>query len=180
MSNVTEVRKHPEFMTDSLFETMRAQIVALTTFQSNRVTSAATDLAIGSSSKADIRVNAAVDYIRDGVQRTQKAAGEVNIPSTATMTNDGTVRSVVVLISINASDAYTATVGTIATGGATAEIPLLPDGHVQLGYVRISAAAGTTFTADTTLLDAANITATFVDNPIPEQNWSSPLRLGNL
>lgn len=179
MGNVVAVRKHPEYMADSLHDTVRLQVIALTTFQSNRLTSNA-DLAIGTTSKADIRVNAAVNYVRDGIQRAQISAAEVNIPSGATMADDGTAREVVVVVYVNASDALAALAGTIATGGETAEVPLLPDGGVQIGYVRIAAAAGTVFTADTTLLDAANITATFVDNPVPEQNWLSPLRLGNL
>jgi hypothetical protein len=180
MSNVINVTRHPEYTTDSLHETVRAQVVALTTFLSNRVTSVVTDLAIGTTSKADIRVNAAVDYIRDGVQRTQKAAAEVNIPSGATMANDGTVREVCVLVYINSSDAFAAVAGTVVNDGETAIVPDLPAGGVQIGYARISAAAGTAFTADSTLLDAAGITATFVDNPVPEQNWDFPLRLGNM
>ncbi len=171
----TTVSKTPDFQTDSLQEVMRQQIVALTAYQENRLTSNA-DLAIGSSSTADIRVNAAVNYVRDGIQRAQISAAEVNVPAGATMANDGTAREVVVLVYVNTSDALTALAGTIATGGATASIPLLPAGCVQIGYVRIQAAAGTAYTADSTALNAANITSTFVDCPVPSQNWQDPVR----
>jgi hypothetical protein len=51
---------------------------------------------------------------------------------------------------------------------------------VQLGYVRIAAAAGTAYTANTTALNAANITSTFVNALVPEQNWLEPARMGNM
>jgi hypothetical protein len=61
-----------------------------------------------------------------------------------------------------------------------AVIPQLPTGCVQLGYVRIAAAAGTAYTANTTALNAANITSTFVNALVPEQNWLEPARMGNM
>lgn len=173
---ITESKKTPDFTTDSLIEVMRAQIVALQELALNYVLTVAPALTIGSSSKADIRVNVAVDYVRDGQRRTQKAAAEVDVPAGATMADDGTARQVCVLVYIDTSDNFTALAGTVATGGATATVPSLPAGCVQLGYARIAAAAGTAFTANTTLLDAANITTTFVNELTPQQNMLVPVR----
>jgi hypothetical protein len=180
MSAIAAVSYHPEYMGDSIHESVRKQIVALQEYALNRVTTVSPALAIGSSSTADIRINAAVDYIRDGQKRTQKAAAEVNVPSGATMADDGTNREVIVLVYINASDAFTALAGTIARNGEAAEIPLLPAGCVQLGYVKIAAAAGTAYTADSTALSAAGITDTYVDLLVPTQNWEVPTRMGNM
>lgn len=178
--SITKKYRHPEFMVDSLFETMRLQIVAMQQFLINRVTTAGPALVIGTTSAADIRINVAIDYIRDGRKRTQKAAAEVDVPSGATMADDGSDRSVVVLVYINTSDAFAALAGTVAVGGATPTIPELPTGCVQLGYVTIAAAAGTAFTANSTLLSAVGITDTYVDELVPQQNWLEPARVGNL
>lgn len=172
--------RHPEFMTDSLHETMRLAIVALQERALNYVLTVSPALVIGSGSAADIRINAAIDYVRDGVRRTQKAAAEVDVPSGATMADDGTAREVYVLVYINTSDAFAALAGTVATGGEAAEIPELPTGCVQLGYVKIAAASGTAFTANSTLLSAVGITDTYTDALVPVQNWLEPARLGNM
>lgn len=152
---------------DNIHQAMLTAVQQLQELSQNYVTTVAPALTIGSSSKADIRVNVAVDYVRDGQRRTQKAAGEVNVPAGATMADDGTARSVNVLVYIGTDDAYTALAGDVARAGATPNIPALPAGCVQLGYVTIAAAAGTAFTADSTLLDASNITATFVNQLVP-------------
>lgn len=178
MSNITKAYYHPEFTVDSLFESMRLQLIQMQQRALNRVLTVAPALVIGSSSKADIRVNAAVDYVRDGIRRTQKAAAEVNVPSGATMTNDGTARSVYVVVYINGSDAFAAVAGTPVAGGGTPTIPDLPAGGVLLGYVKIAAAAGTAYTADSTLLDAAGITATYTNALEPYWMWEEPARAG--
>lgn len=173
---ITETKKTPAFQTDSLEELMRQAIVDLQERQLNYVTTVSPALVIGTTSAADIRINAAVDYVRDGQRRTQKAAAEIDVPAGATMADDGTNREVVVLVYIDTSDAFTALAGEVATGGATATIPQLPTGCVQLGYVRIAAAAGTAYTANSTLLSAAGITDTFVNELVPQQNWVVPMR----
>lgn len=152
---------------DNIHQAMLAAVQLLTEQAQNYVTTVAPALTIGSSSKKDIRINVAVDYVRDGQRRTQKAAAEVNVPSGASMADDSTAREVCVLVYIDTSDAFTALAGTPVSSGATASIPSLPAGCVQLGYVRIAAASGTAFTADTTDLDAAGLTVTYVNQLVP-------------
>lgn len=43
------------------------------------------------------------------------------------------------------------------------DIPDEPVGYTAIGYIKVATAAATTFTPGTTLLDAAGITATYVD-----------------
>lgn len=178
MSAITAVEYNPEFSNDGMFESMRQQILQLQEHVLNRVLTVAPALVIGTTSAADIRINAAVDYIRDGERRTQKAAAEVDVPSGATMANDGTAREVVVLVYINTSDAFAALAGTVMNNGETAVPPALPAGCVQLGYVRIAAAAGTAYTANSTLLSAAGITDTYYNTLTPFQNFEIPTRAG--
>lgn len=177
---ITKQFRHPEFMTNSLFETMRLQLIALQQFHLNCVLTHDTALVIGTTSNLDIRVNVAVNYVRDAIRRTPLAAQEIDVPAGATMANDGTARQVVVLVYISATDVLTALASPIARSGATAVIPQLPTGCVQLGYVRIAAAAGTAYTANTTALNAAGLTTTFVNALVPEQNWLEPARMGTM
>jgi hypothetical protein len=172
--------RHPEFMTDSMYEAIRLQVIALQQHASNRVTTTSPALVIGTGSAADIRINVAIDYIRDGIRRAQKAAAEVDVPAGATMANDGTARAVYVLVYINSADAFAALAGTIATGGAAAVVPDLPAGGVQLGHVLIEATAGTVYTANSTLLSAVGITDTYTNATVPQQNWLEPARLGSM
>jgi hypothetical protein len=180
MSNITKVYKHPEFSVDSMLEEMRQAILDTQAHLMNRVVTTNPALVIGSGSKAKIRVNVAIDYLRDGIRRTQIAAAEITIPAGATMTDDSTARSVYVVCYIDASDALAAVVGTVAHSGNTPTIPALPAGCVQLGHVTIAAASGTAFTAGTTFLDAAGITATYTNATVAYQNWTEPTRLGNM
>ncbi len=174
--SITEASRTPTFMSDSLEEVMRAAIVGLQERALNYVTTLLPALVIGTGSLADIRVNVAIDYVRDGVRRAQKAVGEVSVPAGASMPNDGTAREVVVLVYIDENDAYVALAGVVATDGETAVIPDLPAGCVQLGHVRIAAAAGTAYVADTTLLNAAGLTVTYTNLVVPSQNWEVPVR----
>lgn len=178
MSIPTTTQKHPEFHRDSLTEVMRQQIVQLQTFAANRCTSEPS-LVIGTSSAADIRSNATVNYVRDGVQRSL-SAGEVAVPANAAMAGDSVARKVRVLVYINGSDALAAVAGTPVLSTATLTTPALPAGGVQLGYVDIASTGSAVFTPDTTLLSAAHITDTYVNAPVPEQNWAVPARLGNM
>ena len=80
---------------------------------------------------------------------------------------------------MSSSDASNAAVaGTVATNGETPTIPDLPEGGVLLGHVLIAAAAGTAYTADSTLLDAANITTTFTNALVPYWMFKEPARQG--
>jgi hypothetical protein len=172
--------RHPEFATNSLFETMRLQIVALQAHLTHRVTTAAPALVIGTASNLDIRVNVAIDYIRDAVRRAQLAVGELDVPAAATMASEAVARQVVVLVFINAADAYAAIVSPIARGGALAVVPRLPVGCVQLGFVRIAVTANNVYTANTTALNAAALTVTYVNSTVAEQNWLVPMRVGTI
>lgn len=178
MSIPTTIERHPEFHRDSLTEVVRQQVVHLQTHAANRLTSVPA-LAIGSVDAADIRVDAAVDYIRDGIQQSQISAAEVAVPANAAMADDGVARKVRVLVYVDDQDALAAVCGDPILDSATLVTPQLPAGGVQIGYVDITSDGSAVFTPGTTLLSAATVTDTYVNAPVPAQNWAVPARLGN-
>ena len=160
------IRRRLSFSTQSDLEVLRQQLNLQANLAENHALTNP-GLAIGSSSKADVLVANTVEYVRAGRRRADKTTAEVNITADATMADDGTVRSVGVLVVINGSDAFATVAGPVVSNGGSAVLPDVPVGSVLLGYVTISAAAGTSYTPDSTLLDAAGITATFVSDIRP-------------
>lgn len=177
MSIPTTIRKHPTFHRDDLLEVMRQQLVALQTYQANQCVTAPA-LVIGTNSSADIRLNVATTYVRDGIQRS-RAVAEVDVPPGAAMAGDGIARKVRVLVYINPSDNLAAVASPVVRSSEPLETPTLPAGGVQLGYVDIASTGASVYTPDTTLLSAGHLTVTYVNAPVPEQNWAIPARLGN-
>jgi hypothetical protein len=163
---MADVRRHLEFSNDSGFETMRIALNALVESTLNELISIPQLQA--AAAPANLRSNIAADYVRLGLRRAQLAAADIAMTVASSMPDDGGIRERVILVTINASDAYALTVGAISTAGAgTAVIPEIPSGNVLLGHVRIRAAAGTAFVGGTTATNAANITTTFTSLNAP-------------
>lgn len=156
------IRKRLSFTYDSDLEVLRQQMNLLTALAENH-TNSDPGLAIGTADAADILIANTVAYVRAGEVRASKASAEVAITAAATMPNDGTVRSVIVAVVIDAADNFATIAGAVARNGVTPPFPVIPVGNVLLGYVTIAAAAGTAFTPGTTLLSAVGITDTYVD-----------------
>jgi hypothetical protein len=120
-------------------------------------------LSIGTSSAAEIK-NAAFTYIIAGIQY-QKASAETAFTATAHDLVDGTVCRY--KLSINAGGTITVTKGTAVLVAAIATIttPATPAGECSMGYVQVQT-VGAAFDATTTLLSAAEVTDTYVDQDI--------------
>lgn len=164
---MADVRRHLEFSADSGFETMRIGYNALIENRLNELISAPTLQA--AAAPANLRSNVAVDYTRSGLRRAQLAAADITMTTASSMPDDGTIRELVILVTIGPADSYVLVVGAIARNGSIAVIPDIPSGHVLLGHVRIRALAGTAFVGGTTATNAANITTTFT--PLNAPVW---------
>lgn len=164
---MADLSRHLEFTADSGFEVMRRGYNALIENRLNELISQPQLQA--AAAPANLRSNIAADYLRLGVRRAQLAAADITMTTASSMPDDGGIRERVILVTINASDAYALTVGAIATAGSTAVIPDIPAGNVLLGHVRIRAAAGTAFVGGTTSLAAAGITTTYT--PLNAPVW---------
>jgi hypothetical protein len=122
-------------------------------------------LAIGSSSKAKVKIASTVNYLSDGVFKT-KTTAEVAFTATThdIAANAASVQEACYLLTLAANGDPTLTMGAIATGSGNALLPEIPATGTPIGYVRIAIAAGSTkFDASTDELDAAHITDTYVD-----------------
>ena len=122
-------------------------------------------LAIGSSSKAAVKIANTVTYIHAGLFKSKTTAEVAFTATTHDIAADAdTVQEACYLISLAADGTPTMTMGTIASGAGNAVVPATPSGKTAIGYVRIAVAAGSTkFDASSDDLDAAHITDTYVN-----------------
>lgn len=128
-------------------------------------------LAIGDGAKTGIALASTVgtgtDYCIDGIMY-NKADSATNVPLTAATTQVA-LSKCLYLICINASGTISSVKGTdVLTADLTAGTKVLkwpaPSANTAvIGAVKIACASTATFTAGTTALDAANITATYYD-----------------
>lgn len=122
-------------------------------------------LAIGSSSKAKVKITNTVTYLSDGVFKA-KTTAEVAFTATThdIPANASAVQEACYLLMLAADGTPSLVMGTIASGSGNAKLPEIPSTGTPIGYVRIAIAAGSTkFDASTDELDAAHITDTYVD-----------------
>jgi len=125
-------------------------------------------LAIGSSSKAKVKITNTVLFTLVGVLKqinTQEVAFTATTHDIAADAEN--VKEACYKLSVDDAGTVTITKGTTATGAGNASVPATPAGEQSLGYVRIAVDAGATpFDATTDNLDAAHLTVTYVDEPL--------------
>lgn len=115
-------------------------------------------IAIGTT-KSKVKTAAAVDYSIGGVLYTKAATDDLFVLSGAAFA--GATRYI--LLGLDKDGTASATVGSAT------ELPDVPAGVCPVGYLKVVAAVGTTFTPGTTLLDAAGVTVTYVDISVPPE-----------
>lgn len=122
-------------------------------------------LAIGSSSKAKVKIVNTVTYLSSGIFKSKTTAEVAFTATTHDITNSTTsVQEAVYLMTLAADGTPTLTMGAIATGAGNAKFPERPATGTPIGAVRIAIAAGATpFDASTDELDAAHVTDTYYD-----------------
>lgn len=122
-------------------------------------------LAIGSTSKKEVKIASTINYLHNGVFKA-KTTAEVAFTATThdIAPNASSVQEAVYLLSLIADGTPTLTMGAIATGSGAAKLPDVPSGKTPVGYVRVAVEAGATlFNATTDDLDAAHLTVTYVN-----------------
>lgn len=113
----------------------------------------------GGSASPTVQTNAAWQGIINGIPVTKATAQD--LPALSGSVTAGTFGLWVHAIDV-AGTLYTIP-GTIAAASQSAlRFPEIPDGYAVIGYTIVTISSGT-FTAGTTNLDAANVTATFVN-----------------
>lgn len=122
-------------------------------------------LAIGSGSKAKVLIANTTAFQYLGVLYSKTTAEVAFTATTHDIAPHATlVQEAVYLYSLQTDGDVTVTMGTIASGSGTAQIPKTPSGEVAIGYLRLAVAAGATlFDATTDELDEAHLTDTYVD-----------------
>jgi len=111
-------------------------------------------IAIGTT-KSKIKTVAIINYCIDGLAFAKAITDDLFVFTDLTVQPVGTTRYY--LLGLTAAGA-----SSVTTGTATA-LPDCPAGVCPVGYVKIVTDATHTFTPATTLLDAAGVTATYVD-----------------
>lgn len=125
----------------------------------------AAGLAIGSGSKAKVKITNTVTYLIAALFKS-KTTAEVAFTATThdIPANAGSVQERVYVLTLDAAGTPTITAGVIATGSGQAAIPAPPANQAVIGYVRVAVAAGATpFDASSDNLDAAHLTVTYTD-----------------
>ena len=115
-------------------------------------------IAIGTT-KSKIKTAAAIDYSIGGVAYTKAATDDLFVFTDVTVQPVGTTRYY--LLGLDKDGA------SVVTTGTATELPDVPAGSCPVGYVKIVTDATHTFTQATTLLDAAGVTATYVNIAVP-------------
>jgi len=125
-------------------------------------------LAIGSSSKADVLAANTIDFQINGKKYDAITTAEYNLTGSAMTASGATeymawrlqvgVNGTVDIVAATGNDDGFASAALALAGLAAVEAD-----HAAIGTVVIAATDGTTFTPDTTLMDAAGVTATYAD-----------------
>lgn len=110
-------------------------------------------IAIGTT-KSKVKTAAAINFCIDGIMYLKAATDDLFVFTDLTVQADGTTKYY--LLCLNAAGS-----ALVVTGTATA-LPTCPDGYCPVGYLKI-VCDGAAFTPATTLLDAAGVTATYVN-----------------
>jgi hypothetical protein len=149
---------------------LEAMFDKINTWLSNRCTSAA-GLAIGSSSKAKVKIVNTTTFLSGGIFKSKSTAEVVFTATTHDIAAHATlVQEAMYLLTLAADGTPTLTMGAIVSGAGNAVLPELPATGTPIGAVRIAIAAGATpFDASTDELDAAHITDTYYD-----YGWITP------
>jgi len=111
-------------------------------------------LALGTT-KSKIQTTAAISYCIDGIMYTKAATDDLFVFTDVTVQPISTTRYY--LLGLTTTGA-----SSVTTGTAT-ELPDCPAGVCPVGYVKVVTSAAGTFIPGTTLLDAAQITETYVN-----------------
>lgn len=133
------------------------------------VTLAACGLAEGTNA-ATIKTTNTVAFVVGGKFYSYSATDNVAVTAA---TQQAVSTYCLYLVSINAAGTVTTTKGT-AVATDTAVLPALPASSAPLGYFKVATDGTHTFTAGTTDLSAAGITATFVDLMSVSSGASTP------
>lgn len=130
-------------------------------------------LAIGTGSKAKVKVVNTVTFFAAGVLKTRTSVEIAFTPTTHDIAPDAVlVKEAVYAVTVDASLVGHLTMGAIASGAAAAVPPAGPAGEALLGYVRVAVAAGATlFDASSDNLDAAHLAVTYTDAIVPPDGY---------
>ncbi len=134
-----------------------------TILQNMSLTSAG--LAIGTASKAKIKIANTVTYLIAGEFKSKTTAEVAFTATTHDIPPDAVdIQEAVYLVTLQADGTPIITMGAIADGAGNAVIPAPPAGEAVIGYLRLAVAAGATlFDATTDELDEAHLTDTYVN-----------------
>jgi len=136
-------------------------VVRLGNFLATRCLTAA-GLVIGSVAPEKVKIANTITFVING-KFYSKTTAEIAIPATMTMADNGATRQVYGVLTVDVNGTVTITPGTIALSAVLPSSDSLPADQAMIGHVKISAAAGTAFTATSTSLAAAGITTTYTD-----------------
>lgn len=109
------------------------------------------------TTKSTVKTTAAINYCIDGIMYVKAATDDLFVFTDVTVQAISTTKYY--LLCLNA--AGTALIVNGAVGST--KLPVAPDGYCPVGYVKITTSGAGTFVPGTTLLDAAQITDTYVD-----------------
>ena len=107
-----------------------------------------------------LKIAAAVDFINQGIQRTQKAITDNIVMDAAAEQAISTFCKY--LVCLTSGGTVTITKGGEDSAEVSAFLPAVPANQTPIGYFQIATDGATTFTSGTTDLGAAGITDTYV------------------
>ena len=113
-------------------------------------------IAIGTT-KSKVKTTAIINYCIDGLLYAKAITDDLFVFTDVTVQAISTTKYY--LLCLDAAGAALVVNGAV---GATT-LPACPDGYCPVGYVKIATSGAGTFIPGTTLLDAAQVTDTYVD-----------------
>ncbi len=116
-----------------------------------------------SKGSGNTRVAHAAFQAQRGTTMVSKAAETTGVALTATTHNLATGTGAVYVLYLDASNDVKIVMGTATAGGVGAVAPATPANGFKLGEIKIVNASSGTFTANTTHLDATDITTTYTN-----------------
>lgn len=116
-------------------------------------------IAIGTT-KSKIQTTAIINFCIDGISYVKAITDDLFVFTNVTVQPISSTRYY--LLGLTAAGASSVTNGTAAEAAA-GKLPDCPAGVCPVGYVKVVTTAATTFVPATTLLDAAGVTATYVN-----------------